>query len=305
MNPNFTKFLVFAIFFLALFLVLGVHFYTSLQHQRYLTATSATLEAKIIPVVSQVDGTISALYINNNTLVKKGEPLFRLSPNNYKRDFDTASNTYNQLKQSIRSQTDAIIEAENAVESEQTDVSNISKNLFLAKNNGLGDTGLLRDDLEAAKEKLDQRFQKLQTAMDNYGPRGIAQTRLKAAQLAFEAAKAKMQMTYVTAPRDGYLIALQVKPNEQVGNHQELFKLIDHNQWTIRAHFRPYLYPHIQPNQMAVIKFDPNSNVVFQGRVRDISRQGVAIEILNPDSNYLLQNQYRPIVILDTQPSGT
>jgi membrane fusion protein, multidrug efflux system len=94
----------FIIFFLFLFIAAGVGLYFWLQSRQFESTDDAEVEAHLSAISSRVDGAITRVYVDDNQLVKAGDPLVDLDP----RDFQvTIDQTRAQLAQA-RSQVTAL-----------------------------------------------------------------------------------------------------------------------------------------------------------------------------------------------------
>jgi membrane fusion protein, multidrug efflux system len=86
----------FTIFFLVLLIAAGVGIYFWLQSRQYESTDDAEVEAHLNSISSRVDGSITKVYVDNNQIVKAGDPLVDLDP----RDFQvTIDQTRAQLAQ--------------------------------------------------------------------------------------------------------------------------------------------------------------------------------------------------------------
>jgi membrane fusion protein (multidrug efflux system) len=93
----------FTIFFVVLLIAAGVGIYFWLQSREFESTDDAEVEAHLNSISSRVDGSITHVYVDNNQIVKAGDPLVDLDP----RDFQvTIDQTRAQLAQA-RSQVTA------------------------------------------------------------------------------------------------------------------------------------------------------------------------------------------------------
>jgi membrane fusion protein (multidrug efflux system) len=76
----------FTIFFLFLLIAAGVGIYFWLQARQFESTDDAQVEAHLNALTSRVDGSITRVYVDNNQIVKVGDPLVDLDP----RDFQVA-----------------------------------------------------------------------------------------------------------------------------------------------------------------------------------------------------------------------
>ncbi len=94
----------FTIFFLVLLIAGGVGIYVWLQSRQFESTDDAEVEVHLNSVSSRVDGSITGVYVDNNQIVRAGDPLVDLDP----RDFQVAiDQTRAQLAQA-RSQVSAL-----------------------------------------------------------------------------------------------------------------------------------------------------------------------------------------------------
>jgi membrane fusion protein (multidrug efflux system) len=93
----------FTIFFLLLLIAAGTGIYFWLQSRQFETTDDAQVEAHLSSISSRVDGAITRVYVDDNQIVRVGDPLVDLDP----RDFQvTVDQTRAQLAQA-RSQVTA------------------------------------------------------------------------------------------------------------------------------------------------------------------------------------------------------
>jgi membrane fusion protein, multidrug efflux system len=70
----------FIIFFLVLLIAAGVGIYFWLQSRQFESTDDAQVEAHLNSISSRVDGSITHVYVDNNQIVKAGDPLVDLDP---------------------------------------------------------------------------------------------------------------------------------------------------------------------------------------------------------------------------------
>jgi membrane fusion protein, multidrug efflux system len=86
----------FTIFFVVLLIAAGVGIYYWLQSRQFESTDDAEVEAHLNSISARVDGSITRVYVDNNQIVKAGDPLVDLDP----RDFQvTIDQTRAQLAQ--------------------------------------------------------------------------------------------------------------------------------------------------------------------------------------------------------------
>lgn len=118
----------FTIFFLILLVAGGAGLYYWLQSRQYESTDDAEVEAHLTSISARVDGTVTQVYVDNNWMVKQGQPLIDLDP----RDFQVAVDQARAQVAQASSQVSAlrpnvpITEVENTsnISSGEADVAN-------------------------------------------------------------------------------------------------------------------------------------------------------------------------------------
>jgi membrane fusion protein (multidrug efflux system) len=93
----------FIIFFLVLLIAAGVGLYFYLQSRQFESTDDAEVGAHLSAISSRVDGAITQVYVDDNQIVKAGDPLVDLDP----RDFQVAINQARAQLAQARSQVTA------------------------------------------------------------------------------------------------------------------------------------------------------------------------------------------------------
>jgi membrane fusion protein (multidrug efflux system) len=94
----------FTIFFLVLLIAGGVGIYYWLQSRQFESTDDAEVEAHLSAISSRVDGAITRVYVDDNQIVKAGDPLVNLDP----RDFQVAIDQARAQVAQARSQVTAL-----------------------------------------------------------------------------------------------------------------------------------------------------------------------------------------------------
>jgi membrane fusion protein, multidrug efflux system len=118
----------FTIFFLFLLIAAGVGIYFWLQSRQFESTDDAQVEAHLNSISSRVDGSITRVYVDNNQIVKAGDPLVDLDP----RDFQVALDQSRAQFTAARSQVTAqqpnvpitVVESSTNITGAEADVAN-------------------------------------------------------------------------------------------------------------------------------------------------------------------------------------
>jgi membrane fusion protein, multidrug efflux system len=118
----------FTIFFLVLLIAAGVGIYFWLQSRQFESTDDAEVEAHLNSISSRVDGSITAVYVDNNQIVKAGDPLVDLDPRDFQVALDQARAQVTQARSQVLAQQPnvPITEVENStnITGAEADVAN-------------------------------------------------------------------------------------------------------------------------------------------------------------------------------------
>jgi membrane fusion protein, multidrug efflux system len=150
----------FLIFFIFLLIAGGVGLYFFLQSRQFESTDDAEVEAHLNSISSRVDGSITHVYVDNNLIVKAGDPLVDLDPRDYQVALDQ---TRAQVAQA-RSQVTALrpnvpitqIESSTNIAGAEADVANAEAAVGVAeRDRETAAARLAEAEANAAKAKAD------------------------------------------------------------------------------------------------------------------------------------------------------
>lgn len=118
----------FLIFFLFLLIAAGVGIYFWLQSRDFESTDDAEVEVHMNSVSSRVDGSITRVYVDNNQIVKAGDPLVDLDPRDFQVAIDQARAQVAQATSQVTAQRPNVpitqIETSTNITSGEADVAN-------------------------------------------------------------------------------------------------------------------------------------------------------------------------------------
>ncbi len=118
----------FIIFFLILLIAAGVGLYFWLQSREFETTDDAEVEAHLNSISSRVDGAITKVYVDDNQIVKAGDPLVDLDPRDFQVAIDQARAQVAQARSQVTAQQPNIpitqIENSTNITGAEADVAN-------------------------------------------------------------------------------------------------------------------------------------------------------------------------------------
>jgi membrane fusion protein, multidrug efflux system len=118
----------FIIFFLLLLIAAGAGVYFWLQSRQFETTDDAQVEAHLNSISSRVDGSIVRVYVDNNQIVKAGDPLVDLDPRDFQVAVDQARAQLAQARSQVTAQQPNVpiteVESSTNITGAEADVAN-------------------------------------------------------------------------------------------------------------------------------------------------------------------------------------
>jgi membrane fusion protein (multidrug efflux system) len=150
----------FLIFFLFLLIAAGVGLYYFLQSRQFESTDDAEVEAHLNSISSRVDGSITHVYVDNNQMVKAGDPLVDLDPRDYQVAIDQARAQVAQARSQVTALRPNVpitqIESSTNIAGAEADVANAEAAVGVAERDRESAAARLAEaEANAAKAKAD------------------------------------------------------------------------------------------------------------------------------------------------------
>ncbi len=216
---------------------------------RNTVSATGTLQAVTTVLVgSQVSGTISELYADFNTVVKKGQLVAQLDPRVYDAQVESQSANLEQARASLADAEARVLAAESTIDNQKAGVLGSRSNVaalkaqrddaqsLLRRQEALAKSGLIPErDLESARTNFaaaDARYSQAAAQLDQAivsermsATSGLAQAKAQVKQAkaqiqqiegALKMAKVNLSYTTITSPIDGIVVARSVDKGQTV-----------------------------------------------------------------------------------------
>ncbi len=229
------------------------------------TTDDAYIEGRIHSVAPKISGTVLKVNVEDNQLVKKGEPLVEIDPLDYRlREKEAAANL------AVRQAT---------LEQAERDRAR-AEALFTGK--------------VIPKEKYEM-------ALTAYS---LAKAQMNAAKEQLNISRQNLLYTKINSPVDGYVTKKSVELGNQVNAGQPLMAIIGLKDTWLIANFKETQLKKVKPGQRVSIKVDTYPGKVFSGKVDSImAGTGAAFSLFPPENalgNYVKVVQRVPVkIVLD------
>jgi len=310
--------------------VVGLHFFA--QSISYESTDDAFIDGHITNVAPKIAGRIDKVFINDNQLVKKGDPIVEIDP----RDYDAQLRQKQAALESTKAQAaaaqagvdqqiarvkslqatldqDKADQRSSEAQADQT-ADNLRRQQDLYDHHVVSIQNLTnaRDSNRSAEANVDSAKMKVLSAEAEIAA-GQAGVRTFAALLQYvlaqeleneanvETAQLNDSYTKVFAPDSGRVTRKSVELGDYVQVGQNLLALIPSNIW-VTANFKENQLRLMRPGQPVEIKVDALGDKTFKGHVDSIQMgSGAAFSLLPPENatgNYVKVVQRVPVKIL-------
>ncbi|MGC8467948.1 MAG: HlyD family secretion protein [Acidithiobacillus sp.] len=301
--------------FIVLVIIVVVAFgaYAYFQIADYYPSTDdAYVHAHMVNIAPRVTGHIVALYVHDNQVVHKGQPLLKIDPRAYLYALERAEAELTQAERQTAAIRANIAQAQAQIEADQVNYQNATRNAqraaALAKQKYMSaqqaDNEATTAKAAAAKLSADRAALASQQAQQ-----ALNQARIEAAKAAVRSAKLDLSETTIYAPLTGVVSKVdKIHVGDVVNVNQDLFPLIGNQEYWIEANYKETDLNRVHPGQKAEVHIDMYPNHRFHGIVTSLSGgAGNAFSLLPPENatgNWVKVTQRVPvrITILDPDP---
>lgn len=278
----------------------------------YPSTDNAYIGSDIVRVASEVSGPVIRVYVTTDDGVQTDDPLFDIDPTLYdaalrnaRAQFDAAAaaagTAADNLKQAANKLDDKRKALEDAlttyreVKDAQGDSTSPSATMSSA-------TSGWRDALKAYKDAEGD----FAAAQDKQLTVTTPTVQLRSAAAALTKSTHDRVKTHATAPTDGTVSNVSLRPGATVQAGGPLFAIIESNKWWVNANFKETDLARIRLGQPATVRLDMYPAVTFDGVVESISAgSGATFSVLPPENatgNWVKVTQRFPVRIRISNP---
>ncbi len=282
-----------------------------LVSDRYTPITEqARVRGYVIPISAQVAGNIVKVNVNGNKIVKEGDILFEIDPENYKLAVDQAKAALEQAGQQVGATTAAVAVAKAELIRTKADLATKqadAERIFAVETRGVipqADVDRARGLLEQAKAAVVTAEASYLQAREQLGEEGEDNAAIEAALSSLAVAQLNLSRTKVRAPADGGVSNARLNIGEYAAPGVPLMSFVTAGFVWVEADFRENSLGHIEPGNTVDIVLDSAPGTVYQGEVVSVAYgvkfdQSKAGELATPvgATGWLREPQRFPVVI--------
>ena len=294
--------------------VVGVYIYA--ESGRYVTTENAYIKSNIVAISSDVSGRVEWVGVDDNTLVRKGQILFRLDQQPFKIGLDRSEAELELVRTQVELLRADYHEAVAQVAAEEEKVTFLTRQL--ARQQTLKERKLASEqaydvaahDLSLAKRQvrvLRQRVQRaLQSLRGNPDIEVEVHARFARARAERDQAAIALADTSIEAPVDGTVSNMKLQAGEYVEEGHAVFTIIENGKVWVEANLKETQLTHVLEGQSASIAVDAYPGVEWPATVDAIApATGAEFSVLPPQNatgNWVKVVQRIPVLLDVEQP---
>jgi len=242
--------------------------------------TPATDQARVrsfvIPIVPQVAGKISTIYIGGDKTVKEGELLFEIEKSDYQLAVEKAEIELDLAGQNVGADTASVAAAKANVEKAKADLVAKEANanrIFKVEAQGViskaqGDEA--RGILAGAQQNVINAQASYEKAQQLLGKQGSENTKIQSALTALSQAKLNLNRTKISAPSDGVISYSKINVGHYAAVGSKIMTFIDTDYFWIEASYRENNLGNIKKDDTVDIVLDSAPGELFSGTIVSI-----------------------------------
>lgn len=278
----------------------------------YPTTENAYTGSNIVRVASEVSGPVIHVYVRTDDTVKTNDPLFDIDPTLYdaalrnaRAQFDSAASAAGTAGESLKTAA-ATLETTRAALGDAIKAYRDAKDAQAPEQPPSDQL----NNAESAWQDALKDYKDAESAFATEQDKPLTVTtptvQLRAAAAQLTKATHDRVKTHATAPADGLLSNVTLRPGATVQAGAPLFAIIEANRWWVDANFKETDLARIKVGQPATVRLDMYPGVNFDGIVESISSgSGASFSVLPPENasgNWVKVTQRFPVRISMANP---
>ena len=294
--------------------LVGVYIYA--ESGRYVTTENAYIKSNVIAISSDESGRVEWVGVDDNTLVREGQILFRLDQRPFAIALDRSEAELDMVRTQIKHLRTDYHEAVAQVAAEEEKVNFLTRQR--ARQKKLKDLKLASEqaydvaahDLSLAERRVRVLRQRVQRALQSLGGNPDMKVekhaRFQRARAERDQAAIALADTTIEAPVDGFVSNMKLQAGEYVEEGRAVFSVIEHGKVWVEANLKETQLTHVLEGQSASITVDAYPGVQWPATVDAIApATGAEFSVLPPQNatgNWVKVVQRIPVLLDVEQP---
>ena len=293
---------------------IGIYIYA--ESGRHVTTENAYIKSNIIAISSDVSGRVEWVGVEDSTLVRKGQILFRLDQQPFKIALERSEAELDLVRTQVEHLRTDYHEAIAQVAAEDERVKFLTRQLSRHKklmDRKLGSEqayDVAAHDLSLAKRQVRVLRQRVQRALQSVGGNPDIEVEVHARFLRARAERDQAAIaladTSIETPVDGIVSNMKLQAGEYVKEGHAVFTIIENGKVWVEANLKETQLTHVLEGQSASITVDAYPGVEWPATVDAIApATGAEFSVLPPQNatgNWVKVVQRIPVLLDVEQP---
>ena len=293
---------------------IGIYIYA--ESGRHVTTENAYIKSNVIAISSDVSGRVEWVGVEDSTLVRKGQILFRLDQQPFKIALERSEAELDLVRMQVEHLRADYHEAVTQVVTEEERVKFLTRQLSRHKklmDRKLGSEqayDVAAHDLSLAKRQVRVLRQRVQRALQSLGGNHDIEVEEHARFLRARAERDQAAIawadTSIEAPVDGIVSNMKLQAGEYVEDGDAVFAIIENGKVWVEANLKETQLTHVLEGQSASITVDAYPGVEWPATVDAIApATGAEFSVLPPQNatgNWVKVVQRIPVLLDVEQP---
>jgi membrane fusion protein, multidrug efflux system len=279
----------------------------------HISTDDAYVDGRIYPVAPRIPGTVKAVYVDHNQIVRKGDLLLEIDPADYGAKLNEAVSSADAEAAKL---TEIEANAKTTAAMLELKEANMRQAVIDMKRAEtlLGKGAISKERYDRAKTGYDVAAAEVRAARQQLrqAESGKISQSSKISERRAKQQTEELNMSYtkIYAPADGMVTKKNVEPGNRVQVGQPLMAIVALDDIWITANFKETQIEKIRPGQKVKIDVDTYSGATFDGKVDSImAGTGAAFSLFPPENatgNYVKIVQRIPVkIVLDQKKDSS
>jgi membrane fusion protein (multidrug efflux system) len=204
----------------------------------YPSTDNAYVGTNIVRVASEVSGPVIRVYVTTDDAVQTDDPLFDIDPTLYDAVLRNARAQFDSAVAAAGTAADDLKQAANTLEDKRKALEDALKAFRDAKDTQGSNTSPSATDWRNALKAYRDAESEFAAAQDKQLTVTTPTVQLRSAAAALTKSTHERVETHVTAPTDGTVSNVSLRPGAIVQAGSPIFAIIESNQWWVNANFK-------------------------------------------------------------------
>jgi len=309
-GSNHKKKKIAGVVFAVLLLVGAVIMFFYLSYKAtHISTDDAFVDGTTYTIAPKISGTVKAVHVVDNQMVKKGDLLLEIDPADYDAKMKEAASSADSETAKVGEYQAKVKAARAQLELQEANLRQAELDIRRAETL-FGKDAISKERYEKTKTSYDVTRSELKAAGEQLRQAESSIATQSSVALATKAklksAELNLGYTKIFAPADGLVTKKSVENGNQVQPGQPLLAVVALDDIWITANYKETQLKKIRPGQKVVIKVDTFSGETFSGKVDSVmAGTGAVFSLFPPENatgNYVKIVQRIPVkIILDKE----